>query len=540
LTQKLSKRPVAIIVRDGWGENTHREWDHANAVKLAETPVDDALRARYPRTLIRTAGEDVGLPAGVMGNSEVGHQNIGAGRIVDQELMRITRLLRTGELFRNPTLIKAIDRVRAGGRLHLMGLASSAGVHSDLAHLFGLLEFAKRMGAPADKVFVHLFSDGRDSPPNSGAGFCRQIEAEIQRIGVGRIATVVGRYYAMDRDNRWDRVQRAYELLTAAVGRRVACAEQAFLDYYKSPTEASMSGDEFIEPTAVVNGDGRPIGTIQDGDAVIFFNFRGDRPREISLAFVAEQFPFIGKKGTGEGLKLGFARPHKLDLFFVTLTEYQSDLPVHVAIPKADKMTNILGAYASHRGLTQFRCAETEKFPHVTFFFNDYREAPFKGEDRQIVPSPRDVTTYDQKPEMSAVEVTEEMLSRINAGSHDLYILNYANGDMVGHTGVLQAAVRAVETVDRCVGLVVDAILANGGAAIVTADHGNCEQMIDPATGGPHTSHTTYDVPLYVVCPEVIGRSLRSDGRLADVAPTALELLGVPKPAEMSGESLLK
>jgi 2,3-bisphosphoglycerate-independent phosphoglycerate mutase len=540
VTTKLSKRPVAIIVRDGWGENPHPEWDHANAIKLAATPVDDALRAKYPWTLIRTSGEDVGLPAGVMGNSEVGHQNIGAGRIVDQELMRITRLLRSGELFRNETLLSAMDRVKAGGRIHFMGLASSAGVHSDLSHLFGLLEFAKRMDAPPDKVFVHLFTDGRDSPPTSGVEFCRQIEGELKRIGVGRIATVVGRYYAMDRDNRWDRVQKAYELLTESVGRRVPSAEEAFLRYYKNPTEASRSGDEFIEPSVVVDELDRPVGAINDGDAVVFFNFRGDRPRELSLAFVADQFPFIAKSGSGEGLKQGFERPRKLDLFFVTLTEYQADLPVHVAVRKADKMVDILGAYVSQLGLTQFRCAETEKFPHVTFFFNDYREPPFDGEDRQIVPSPRDVTTYDQKPEMSAVEVTEEMLNRINRGLFDLYVLNYANGDMVGHTGVLQAAVRAVETVDRCVGLVVDAILAQGGAAIVTADHGNCEQMIDPATGGPHTSHTTYDVPLYVVCPEVVGRKLRSGGRLADIAPTALDLMGLDKPESMTGVSLLE
>jgi 2,3-bisphosphoglycerate-independent phosphoglycerate mutase len=539
LSEKLSKRPVAIIVRDGWGENPYPEWDHANAIKLADTPVDDALRSEYPWSLIRTSGEDVGLPASVMGNSEVGHQNIGAGRIVDQELMRITRLLRSGELFRNPTLLKAMERAKAGGRIHFMGLASSAGVHSDLAHLYGLLEFTKKSAVPAESVFVHLFTDGRDSPPNAGIDFCREIESEMKRIGVGRIASVVGRYYAMDRDNRWDRVEKAYQLLTQAVGRRVPSAEEAFLRYYKNPTELSRSGDEFIEPSVVVDELDRPIATIKDGDAVVFFNFRGDRPRELSLAFVADQFPFIAKRGSGEGLIQGFERPKKLDLFFVTLTEYQQDLPVQVAIPKAEKMTDILGAYVSKLGLTQFRCAETEKFPHVTFFFNDYRETPFEGEDRQIVPSPRDVTTYDQKPEMSAVEVTEEMLNRINRGKYDLYILNYANGDMVGHTGSLPAAVKAVETVDRCVGLVVDAILAKGGAAIVTADHGNCEQMIDPATGGPHTSHTTYDVPLYVVCPEVKGRTLLADGRLADIAPTALALLGLEKPEAMTGRSLL-
>jgi 2,3-bisphosphoglycerate-independent phosphoglycerate mutase len=540
LKPKLAKRPVAIIVRDGWGENRYPEWDQANAVKLADTPVADALRAKYPWTLIKTSGEDVGLPAGVMGNSEVGHQNIGAGRIVDQELMRITRLLRSGELFRNPTLLKAIERAKSGGKLHLMGLASSAGVHSDLSHLYGLLELAKQNGAPADSVCVHLFSDGRDSPPNAGVDFCRQIEAEIKRIGVGRIASVVGRYYAMDRDNRWDRVQKAYEMLTAAVGRRVQSAEEAFLRYYKNPTELSRSGDEFIEPSVVVDPSDQPLGVVKDCDSVVFFNFRGDRPRELCLAFVADPFPFVGTRGTGEGFKLGFDRDKKLDLFFVTLTEYQQNLPVQVAIPKAEKMPDILGAYVSRCGLTQFRCAETEKFPHVTFFFNDYREMPFEGEERQIVPSPRDVTTYDQKPEMSAVEVTEEMINRINREKYDLYILNYANGDMVGHTGSLPASIKAVETVDRCVGLVVEALLAKGGAAIVTADHGNCEQMIDPATGGPHTSHTTYDVPLFVVCPEVIGKKLRSGGRLADIAPTALELLGLEKPEAMTGESLIE
>jgi 2,3-bisphosphoglycerate-independent phosphoglycerate mutase len=526
---QLRKRPVVVIVRDGWGENPYPEWNHANAVYLAKKPVDDRLRREFPTTLIATSGEDVGLPAGVMGNSEVGHQNIGAGRIVDQELMRITRLIRSGEFFENPTLKKAMRHAKSGGKLHLMGLASSAGVHSDLEHLYGLLELARREGVPGERVFIHCFTDGRDSPPTSGINFVRQIEAKAKEIGVGRIASVVGRYYAMDRDNRWDRVQKAYDLLTRGVGRTARAAAEAMQSYYDHPTEDERKGDEFVEPTAVVDAAGKPLAVIEDGDAVVFFNFRGDRPREITNAFCASQFP--GESG-------GFDRRKKLELLFVTLTEYKKGLPVEVAIPKPEKMADILGATIGALGLHQFRCAETEKFPHVTFFFNDYREEPFPGEDRQIVPSPRDVSTYDQKPEMSAIEVTEEMLRRIESDRYDLFILNYANGDMVGHTGSLPAAIKAVETVDACVGRVVDAVLARGGALIVTADHGNCEQMIDPATGGPHTSHTTYPVPLTVVDPDLADRTLRMGGRLADVAPTALALLGLEKPAAMTGNSL--
>jgi len=551
----LIKRPLLLIVRDGWGHNPYPEWDHANAVKLAKTPVDDRLRATYPWTQIRTSGEDVGLPAGVMGNSEVGHQNIGAGRIVDQEQMRITRTIRDGSFFSNAALCAAAAHAKSnGGALHILGLCSDAGVHSALEHLYALLELARRQGLAGDAIQVHAFGDGRDTPPQSGVGFVRAVEAKMREIGVGRVATVIGRYYAMDRDNRWDRVEKAYRLLTAGAGARVASAEEAFTRYYANPTEPNRAGDEFIEPTVV--GESRPI---RSGDAVVFFNFRGDRPREITKAFVFDAFPCEQVEKDGTRKRQGFDRGPKIaNLHYCTMCEYETGLPVKVAFTRPAKMANILGAYASSLGLKQFRCAETEKFPHVTFFFNDYREPPFDGENRQIIPSPRDVTTYDQKPEMSAFGVTEEMLRRIESDAYDLYILNFANGDMVGHTGNLQAAIRAVEVVDECVGRVVDAVLAKGGAAIVTADHGNCEQMIDPATGGPHTAHTTYDVDLIVVDERYRGAydlttgapksggskpgggiTLRSGGRLADIAPTLLALGGLDKPVEMTGESLV-
>lgn len=538
---QLAKRPVVLIIRDGWGQNPYPEWNHANAVFLAQTPVDDRLRGEFPTTLIHTSGEDVGLPDGIMGNSEVGHQNIGAGRIVDQELMRITRLIRDGEFFQNRELLAAVYHARdRGTNLHLLGLASEAGVHSSLEHLYGLLELARRAGLPGDRVFIHNFGDGRDSPPHSGLDFCRAIEAKATALGVGRVATVVGRFYAMDRDHRWERVEKAYRLLTEGVGHTVPTAAAAYQNYYERPSDNSRQGDEFIEPTAVVGSDGKPIGTIRDGDAVIFYNFRGDRPRELVMAFQGDPFPYEGKAKDGSVKPLGFARGHKLDLYFVTMTEYQNGLPVRVAIPKPEKMVHILGGFVADLGLSQFRCAETEKFPHVTFFFNDYREPPFEREDREIIPSPRDVSTYDLKPEMSAPGVTEEMLRRIESNLYDLMVLNYANGDMVGHTGSIPAAIRAVETVDHCVGQIVDAVLAKGGALIVTADHGNCEQMIDPTTGGPHTAHTTYQVPLTIVDPRYRGQTPRSGGRLADIAPTLLELMGLEAPPEMLGRSLTR
>ena len=536
----LQKRPVVLIIRDGWGHNPYQEWNSANAVHLANTPVDDWLRQTYPNVLIHTSGEDVGLPAGVIGNSEVGHQNIGAGRIVNQELRRISAMIHTGEFERNEVLLDALAHVKSNGtHLHLMGLASDAGVHSSLEHLYGLLSLAKANGLRPDQVLVHNFSDGRDCQPDLGVQFCEQIEAKLKEIGIGRIASVVGRYYAMDRDDRWARVEVAYRLLTEGTGERATAATDAYRRYYENPDDANRKGDEFVRPTAIVDENGELLPRISDGDAVVFYNFRGDRPRELAKAFCLDTFPFEGEGKDGVTRQMGFKRNCKINVKFVTLTEYEQGLPVETAVKKPPKMVNTLGAYVSAAGLTQFRCAETEKFPHVTFFFNDYRDEPYPGEERQIIASPRDVTTYDQKPEMSAPGVTAEMLRRIASDKYELIVLNYANGDMVGHTGSLDASIKAVEAVDSGVGKIVDAVLKKGGALIVTADHGNCEQMIDAETGGIHTAHTTYDVALILVDEQFKGRQLRTDSRLADIAPTALRLLGLEQPAEMTGASLL-
>lgn len=533
----VNNRPCVVIVRDGWGENPYAEWDHANAVKLANPPVDARLRREWPFTLIATSGEDVGLPDGTMGNSEVGHQNIGAGRIVYQESVRISRAIRDGSFFRNETLARLIARCRArNAALHILGLTSDTGVHSRLAHLTAIVEAAAQQ--ELKEVYVHCFTDGRDSPPTSGVGFVEQIAAELQRVGVGRIASVCGRYWAMDRDNRWERTERAYRLLTQGIGRRAASAAEALRTYYGQPTEPNMAGDEFVEPTAMVDATGAPLATIRDGDALVTFNFRGDRPRQIIKAFAFDAFPFREKDRTGVEREMGFARGPRLDVMVGTMTEYESGLPVSVLFPKEPPMANIAGEYVSRLGLRQFRAAETEKYAHVTFFFNDYREPPFAGEERQLVASPK-VSTYDLKPEMSAYELTDVMLERIATGIDDLMILNYANPDMVGHTGSLPAAVRACQVVDECVGRVLEAIAARRGCAIVTADHGNLEQMIDPQTGGPHTSHTTYPVPLYLFGEPFRGLKLRSGGRLADVMPTALTMLGLETPAEMTGRSLM-
>lgn len=540
-TQELRKRPIVLIVRDGWGSNPFPEWNHANAVYLAKKPIDDHLMATYPHVLIKTSGNDVGLPGGVMGNSEVGHQNIGAGRIVEQEIMRITGRIKDGTFFKNPALLEAFSRVTStNGNVHILGLCSDGRVHSDLDHLFGLLDMSKRLKFPGDRIFIHAITDGRDTAPNSGLGFIDQIDEKCEKLYINPIASVVGRYYAMDRDNRWDRVEKAYAMLT---GQGDCCsiptyssADAPIQNYYDNPTSETMKGDEFITPsiTCTPEFDSR----IRDGDSVIFFNYRGDRPREITKAFVYDEFPYDGVDKDGTKKRFGFDRGKKLDLYFVTMTGYETGLPVNVAFEKPPKMANILGGYAASLGLRQFRCAETEKYPHVTFFFNDYRDEPFEGEERFLVPSPRDVATYDQKPQMSAYEVTQAVLDRLATGVDDLLVINFANGDMVGHTGNLQAAIKAVETVDECVGKIVHAVQERKGALIITADHGNCEQMIDPATGGPHTAHTTYDVELIVVDDAMKKKTLRKDGRLADIAPTLLELAGIPIPPDMTGQSL--
>ena len=525
-TQPTGKRPVVLVVRDGWGKNPDPRWDNANAIALAKHPVADRLLAQYPSTLIHTSGFDVGLPEGTMGNSEVGHQNIGAGRIVDQESVKITKEVRNGALLDNPEMVAAVDFVkRHHGTLHLFGIVSDAGVHGQLEHLYGCLRLAKANGI--DRVFLHAFTDGRDTSPHSGLEYVRQVEQQMAEIGAGRIASVSGRFYAMDRDNRWPRVEKAYRAVADGVGANFPSATAAIQAYYDHPTEPNMSGDEFVTPSVMVDAAGRPLTTVKAGDAVIFYNYRGDRPRELTKAFVQDPFD-------------GFDRGPKLDLYFVTMTAYEAGLPVHVAYPKPPKMANTLGEYVSKLGLKQFRCAETEKFPHVTFFFNDYREPPFPGEDRQIVPSPKDVSTYDQKPEMAARGVCDATVQRIDSGQYDLVVVNFANTDMVGHTGVLGAAITAVEYVDARVGEILDAVKRQNGATIVLADHGNCEQMVDPETGSPSTSHTTFDVEIIVADDRFKGRTLRSGGRLADVAPTVLQLMGLAKPAEMTGESLLQ
>jgi 2,3-bisphosphoglycerate-independent phosphoglycerate mutase len=535
-----SHAPTVLVIRDGWGANPHPEHDAFNAIKLADTPVADQLESQWPHVLIHTSGEDVGLPDGIMGNSEVGHQNIGAGRIVDQEVMRITQSVREGSFFENPALHRAFDRARAsGGCVHLLGLVSDGLVHSDVNHLLALIDMAARVGFPGDRVLVHAITDGRDTSPMSGLGYVRRVEESLAGGSRGRIASVIGRFWAMDRDNRWERVARAWACLTgqgsaaaAADIEPAATAEEAVQRYYDNPSDTSRVGDEFITPTPV--GKHSPV---RSGDTVIFFNFRGDRPRELTKAFMFDDDAWaqVPRGGFDRG-----ARP--TDLFFCTMTGYESGLPVTaVAFEKPPSLVHILGETVSKAGLTQFRCAETEKFPHVTFFFNDYHEEPFEGEHRLLVPSPTDVMTYDQKPEMSAHDVCEGVLERIEADDCEpVIIVNFANTDMVGHTGKLPAVVTAAQTVDACVGRIVEAVLRRGGGLVVTADHGNAEQMWDPVHDCPHTAHTTYDVPLFVVDERYKGQKLRTGGRLADIAPTLLKMAGLEQPAEMTGQSLLE
>ncbi len=556
-----NRSPVVLIIRDGWGQNPHPEHDKFNAVKLANTPVAHRLMQVWPNTLIITCGEDVGLPPGTMGNSEVGHQNIGAGRIVDQELMRITRAIRNGSFFSNPGFVGAMEHARkTGGNLHLLGLLSNGFVHSDIEHLFALIEMARQQGFPGDRVVIHAITDGRDVGPTTGLGFIRQLEAKLAPQGgtgprLGRIATVCGRYYAMDRDNRWERVAQAFSMLTGLDVehpllpptfhvRQARSAEQAVQEYYDHPTEPNRTGDEFVLPTQILKQDGHyRIATISDGDSVIFFNFRGDRPREITKAFMLDDAAWAKVPNALPDGKGGFDRSGRLnDLFFCTMAGYETGLPVSaIAFEKPPKMPNILGEVVSRSGLTQFRCAETEKFPHVTFFFNDYREQTFPGEGRELIASPKDVATYDQKPQMSATGVCEAVLRRLNAPDCEpLIIVNFANADMVGHTGNLQAAIKAVESVDACVGQIVDAALKRCGSLIITADHGNAEQMWDPIHNCPHTAHTVYNVPLIVVGEPYRGWRLHSGGRLADIAPTLLQMMGMQIPKEMTGQSLLE
>lgn len=537
--------PFVLVIRDGWGRNPNPEHDAFNAVRIAKTPTADMLESDWPTTLIGTSGEDVGLNDGTMGNSEVGHQNIGAGRVVYQDAVRISLACREGKLGEIENMRGPIERAKAAGKaVHLMGINSDAGVHALLEHLFAIVRLCKELGQ--EKVFIHLFTDGRDTGPFTGKGYAESVEAECAEIGVGRIASVIGRYWAMDRDNRWERVRRAYDLLTGRPGKDGAGAPnftsgpEAIQAYYDNPEGgATLKGDEFVSPRTVGDaGESR----ISDGDTVIFYNYRGDRPREICSAFLLDEFHGADEVAESpDSGERGFDRGPKLDLDFVIMTPYSERLAglAKVAFPKPPKMVNIAGEYLSKIGLRQFRCAETEKYPHVTFFYNDYRDEPFPGETREIIQSPK-VATYDLAPEMSARGICDAVLRRLDAEDcEDVIVVNFANGDMVGHTGSLDAAVKACEVVDGCTGEIIEKTLARGGSLIVTADHGNAEQMWSPENDSPHTAHTTYTVPLHVVGKGFEDRTLRGGGRLADIQATMLEMIGVEKPAEMTGESLL-
>lgn len=505
---------VALVILDGWGVNP--DCDH-NAVCQAKTPHLDELARTCPTTILRTSGESVGLPEGQMGNSEVGHLNLGAGRIIYHGLTRINKAIDNGDFFQNRTLCTALDQIKqADGKLHLMGLVSDGGIHSHEKHLFALIDMAKQAGLA--EVCIHAFTDGRDTPPDSGVDFLEELETKLADARIGRVVTVMGRYYAMDRDNRWARTERAWRAIVLGEGDLASSSKEAIQEAYTNDQT-----DEFVEPRVIQTED-RPYNGVEDGDGIIFFNFRSDRARQLTRSLTQKDFS-------------GFPRPQLPDLSaYVCMMEYDKrfDLPVAFA---PEEYRKILGEVVADAGLDQLRIAETEKYAHVTFFFNGGVEKAFAGEERVLIPSPQDVPTYDHKPEMSAPEVTDEAVRHIESGKYNLIVLNYANPDMVGHTGVLSAAITAMETVDHCVGRIIDALRAAGGSALITADHGNCEQMSEK-NGSPHTAHTTNIVPLILVGPGTDGTTLKA-GILADVAPTLLELMGLSAPPEMTGQSLL-
>ncbi len=510
----MSKKPTVLMILDGYGLNDNCEH---NAVCEAKTPVMDQLMKDYPFVKGEASGMAVGLPEGQMGNSEVGHLNMGAGRIVYQELTRITKEIQDGDFFKNEALLTAVNNAKEhDSALHLFGLLSDGGVHSHNTHLYGLLELAKREGLT--KVFVHCFLDGRDTPPASGKDFIQALNDEMEKIGVGQVASVMGRYYAMDRDNRWDRVEKAYNAMTKGEGVQAECAVCAVKESYENDVT-----DEFVVPTVVVK-DGQPVGRIQDGDSIIFFNFRPDRAREITRAFCDDEFT-------------GFAREKKLDVTYVCFTDYDETIQNKIVAFHKVSISNTFGEFLAAHNMTQARIAETEKYAHVTFFFNGGVEEPNKGEDRILVKSPK-VATYDLKPEMSAYEVCGKLVEAIKSGKYDVIIINFANPDMVGHTGVENAAIKAIEAVDECVGKAVAAIKEVDGQMFICADHGNAEQLVDYKTGEPFTAHTTNPVPFLLVNADP-AYSLREGGCLADIAPTLIELMGMEQPAEMTGKSLL-
>ena len=511
----MAKKPLVLMILDGWGIN---EKVQGNAILNARTPNFDRLLRHFPNTVLESSGLAVGLPEGQMGNSEVGHLNLGAGRIVYQEFTRISEDIKSGRFFENEKLVNAVRRAREAGKaLHLMGLLSDGGVHSHIDHLIALLELCLK--EDMKRVYIHAFLDGRDVPPANAAIYIERIESEMSRIGIGKIATIAGRYYAMDRDRRWERTEKAYNAMVLGEGLKAESAREALEEAYKRGET-----DEFVIPTVIVDESGKPVATVEEGDSVIFFNFRPDRARQLTYAFCEEDFQ-------GFARKRGFFFVH-----FVCMTQYDAKVKnAHVAYEPLS-MKNIFAEVISGEGLRQLRIAETEKYAHVTFFFNGGIERPFPGEERILIPSPK-VPTYDLKPEMSAYEVTDAVINKINEDIYDVIIMNYANPDMVGHTGVYEAAVKAIEAVDQCMGRVVDAVIRKNGTVIITADHGNAEKMVDYETGEAHTAHTSDPVPFILVSDRNYG--LRS-GILADVAPTMLELLGIAKPEEMTGRSLIE
>ena len=506
------KKPIALIIMDGFGESKIVD---GNAVLNANTPNLDNLIKEYPHTLISASGLDVGLPNGQMGNSEVGHTNIGAGRIVYQDLTRVSKAIEDGDLFKNEVLLETMKNAKTSA-LHLMGLVSDGGVHSHIDHLKGILKMAKENGV--ENVYVHAFTDGRDTDPKSALKYIQDIEDYMKELGVGKFASVSGRYYAMDRDKRWDRIKLAYDAMVNGKGLTASSAKEAVENSY-----AEDKNDEFVLPTVIVE-NGHPVGLIKEGDSIVFGNFRPDRAREITRAIVDTDFT-------------GFERPN-MKTYFTCLTTYDITIKnVHVAF-KPQSLENTLGEYLAKNGKKQLRTAETEKYAHVTFFFNGGVEEPNEGEDRELVPSPK-VATYDLQPEMSAYEVTNKLLAKIDEDKYDFIVVNFANPDMVGHTGVIKAAIKAVETVDECVGKVVEKILSKGGEAIITADHGNVELMQDPETKSTITAHSTNPVPFILVGEKDKSLSLREGGRLCDIAPTILEMMNLDKPEQMTGESLI-
>jgi 2,3-bisphosphoglycerate-independent phosphoglycerate mutase len=512
LNQGKKMGPVMLMILDGFGNNPKTD---GNAISKAHKPNWDALFEKYPHTTLKTSGLDVGLPEGQMGNSEVGHTNIGAGRVVYQELTRITKSIQDGDFFEKTEFIEALEHCKKNGsKLHLCGLLSDGGVHSHNTHLYALLSLAKQKGLK--DVYVHCFLDGRDVSPDSGNKYLEELLLKMEELGVGKVCTIMGRYYAMDRDNRWERVQLAYDAMALGTGSRSTDPLATMEERY-----AKKEFDEFIKPTVLIQND-EPVATISEQDSVIFYNFRPDRAREITRAFVDEDF-------TGFERAKGFFKVH-----YACMTQYDKHMPNVTVAYKPQGLAHTFGEYVSAKGLTQFRIAETEKYAHVTFFFNGGTEAVYPGEERCLVPSPK-VPTYDLKPEMSAFEVTDEVISRIQEDRYDVFILNYANPDMVGHTGNFDAAKDAIEAVDLCLGKVVSAILAKDGVVLLTADHGNAEQMVDYETGGPFTAHTVNDVPLVAVG---LGEVSLKQGRLADLAPTLLKILNLEKPQEMTGEAL--